>query len=74
MSFTCTAHLTIHQWDKESDGKICRVKLPKKMKIEVVAEDDDSVENIHEMAMDAASDKTGWCILGCSITRIDFQK
>ena len=28
MSFVCTAHLTIHQWDKEVDGKIVRVKLP----------------------------------------------
>jgi len=75
MSFVCTAHLTIHQWDKEVDGKIVRVKLPKKMKIEVSADDDnDSVETIHEMAMDAASDETGFCILGCSLTRIDFQK
>jgi len=74
MSFTCTAHITIHQWDKEVDGKNVRIKLPKKMKIEVDAEDDDSVENIHEAAMDQASDETGFCILGCSITRIDFQK
>jgi hypothetical protein len=76
MSFTCTAHLIIHQWDKEVDGKIVRVKLPKKMKVEVTAEDDGNatIEEIHEAAMDAASDKTGFCILGCSIARIDFQK
>ncbi len=74
MSFTCTAYLTIHQWDKEVDGKIVRVKLPKKMKIKVLAEDTDSVEAIHEAAMDAASDETGFCIQGCSLTRINFQK
>lgn len=69
MSYKCIVHLKIHQWD--TDGK--RVKLPKKMKIEVWPEDDDSVEAIHEQAMDEASDTTGWCILGCSILRIDFQ-
>ena len=73
MSYNCKVHLIIHQWDKESDGKQVRVKLPKTMKVEVEAEDDDNVETIHELAMDQASDETGWCILGCSIKRIDFQ-
>jgi hypothetical protein len=69
MSYACTVHLKIHQWDK--DGK--RVKLPKKMEIEVSPEENDSLDAIHEMAMDRASDITGWCILGCSLVRIDFQ-
>ena len=70
MSYDCTVHLEIHQWD--TDGH--RVKLPKKIKVEVSPEDNDNVEQIHEQAMDKASDITGWCILGCSIIRIDFQK
>lgn len=74
MSFSCIAHLTIHQWDKEVDGKTVRVKLPKKMKMEVESDDEQvTVEQIHEMAMDAASDQTGFCILGCTLARIDFQ-
>jgi hypothetical protein len=71
MSFTCTVHLQIHQWD--TDGM--RVKLPKKMKIPVTIEDEDnvSVSGIHDEAMDKASDITGYCIIGCSLIRIDFQ-
>ena len=69
MSYECTVHLIIHQWD--TDGQ--RVKLPKRMKVEVSPEDDDGLENIHEMAMDKASDATGWCISSCSLKRIDFQ-
>jgi hypothetical protein len=73
MSYDCKVHIIIHQWDKESDGKQVRVKLPKTMKVEVTPEDEDNVEAIHELAMDKASDITGFCILGCSIKRIDFQ-
>lgn len=73
MSFNCKVHLVIHQWDKEVDGAQVRVKLPKTMKVEVEAEDADSVSQIHEMAMDQASNETGFCILGCSLKRIDFQ-
>ena len=66
MSYECTVHLTIHQWDKEVEGKQVRVKLPKKMKVVVSIEDGSSVDEIHDAAMDKASDETGWCIKGCS--------
>ena len=74
MSFTCTVHLTIHQWDKESDGKQVRVKLPKKMKLVVSVDDDTSIDEIHDEAMSKASDETGWCIDLARIDRIQFNK
>ena len=65
------AHLTIHEWDK--DGQ--KVKLPKKMKVEIEIDEGETmtIGQIHEDAMDKASDETGWCILGCTLERIDFK-
>jgi hypothetical protein len=69
MSFKCIAHLIIHQWDTGGE----KVKLPKRMKVEIYPEGVNSIDNIHELAIEKASDMTGWCILGCSLTRIDLQ-
>lgn len=43
------------KWD--TDGQ--RVKLPKDLVVEIDARDRDEAE---QFAVDAASDKTGWCI------------
>jgi hypothetical protein len=66
------AHLTVHQWDKESDGKIVRVKLPKKVKVEIEVDGSDGYDSILNLALDAASDTYGWCIIGATLTRVDF--
>jgi hypothetical protein len=63
------AHLTVSKWD--TDGE--KVKLPKKLKLELEIEDDDPLDVIHEAAMDKASDEYGWCIDTCYLTRIDIK-
>lgn len=62
--------LKVQSWDKECDGKQVRVKLPKEITVGVTIEDDDVLENIHEYAMDAASDETGFCINSCTMENI----
>jgi hypothetical protein len=52
-------------WDKETDGVIQSVNLPKS--IEVEAENEDS-------AIDAASDQIGYCIHSASVIAIDYSK
>lgn len=63
-----TAHLTIHEWD--TDGE--KIKLPKKMKLKIDVENTDSVGQIHDDAMEAASEETGFLILGSTLDRVDF--
>lgn len=59
-------HLTVQKWD--TDGQ--RVKLPKKVKVDVVIYPNDNLESIHDSAISAASDKHGWCIDSCTMDKI----
>ena len=64
---TATAHLTV-KWD--TDGE--KVKLPKKVKVEIEIAPTDDIDIIHEFAMDKASGDYGWCIENCTLDRLDF--
>ena len=72
MNSKVVVHLSIHSWDKEVDGKNVRVKLPKKMKIELEISENDSLSDIHETAVDKASGETGFCINSTTLDRIDI--
>lgn len=68
MSYECVVHLSIHKWDTDGED----VKLPKTVKVDVTVDEDDSIVEIHQEAMDKASDDVGYCIESCTIKRIDF--
>ena len=64
-----TAHLTINEWD--TDGE--KVKLPKKVKVTLTVDGEVCFDTILYCALDAASDKYGWCITSGTLTRIDLN-
>lgn len=65
---TIKATITVHKWD--TDGQ--RVKLPKKVTSVLDVDESDTLGEIHEQAMDNASDQLGWCIESCSLTRVEI--
>jgi hypothetical protein len=60
--------LTNIKWD--TDGK--RIKLPKTCKVQVSYDYDETLDIIHETAMDGASGSIGWCISSCSMNKIEL--
>jgi hypothetical protein len=69
MNSTAIVTLKVQKWD--TDGE--KVKLPKTIKVEIAfVRDDTTIDEIHEYAMDKASDTTGWCIDSCTIENIKF--
>ena len=60
--------LTIKKWD--TNGK--RVKLPKTVRVQIGYDYQDSLDIIHETAMDQASGSIGWCISSCSMEKIEL--
>lgn len=52
----------------ETDGE--RVKLPKSVKVKIYYQDNDSLDQIFDMAMDGASNGTGWLIKDCTMANI----
>jgi hypothetical protein len=59
--------LTEIEWDTESDGTIHDVDLPTEMTVDLNAFDGDDENEIGHLALDAASDHTGWCIIQAQI-------
>lgn len=66
---TATVTLKVQKWDTEGE----KVKLPKTVKVEITFDRSDAIEEIHEEAMDKASDAVGWCIDSCTIENIKFN-
>jgi hypothetical protein len=61
-----TVELHVQKWN--TDG--AKVKLPKKFKLLIDIEKNFTIEQIHDAAMDAASDHFGWCINSCTLHAI----
>lgn len=56
------------EWDTEVEGELHEVALPLEMIVAVDSGPDDSLEQIEDWALDAVSDRTGWCVLSSTIT------
>jgi hypothetical protein len=65
---TAIVTIRVQKWD--TDGE--KVKLPKVVKIEIEYDRDWSIDDMHDEAMEEASDETGWCIASCTIENIKF--
>jgi hypothetical protein len=66
---TATVTLKVQKWDTEGE----KVKLPKTVKVEITFDSNDTIDEIHEEAMDKAADAVGWCIDYCTIENIKFN-
>lgn len=62
-----TARLTNIRWDTDGED----VDLPSTLVISVPKADaDDDEDAFGDLAVDAASDHTGWCISGCDVDEV----